>query len=215
MGLNLGSMGGKIFGNVAWGSLFKNIVLGTIFMVVVGAVAIFGFINLRNKMLFKTPVSLLIKSENGTHKRRDDLVGGLLKSKSGVQDFVVKIPKQFKKKSLGYVPDFSKSDANGRLVFITSGDGMVWQQCEERLITEKEIELEITNENGEKVKKKMGYSLLIEPIPTDIKTITINNIHSVENIMESNKFKAAAIAIGAFILMVFVQIIFLFLTSKK
>lgn len=203
------------FSGIKWGSLLYNIIFGAIAMIFIIAICVYAYVKLKNKMIFKTPVSLLQILENGNHKRRDDLIGGLVKQKNGVQDFVIKVPKQLKKKRLGYVPDFSKADASGRLLFTPIGDGMVWQQCVEKVVTEKEVEVEVEGEDGKINKKKISVALLAEPIPTDIKTITINNIHSVENLMDQNKFKAAAIAIGAFVLMVFVQIIFLFLTSGK
>lgn len=204
------------FSGIKWGSLISNVGLGLIVLVVLTIVGIFVYVKFRDKMTFKQPVSLIMVLENGNHKRRDDLVGGLMKQKNGVQDFVVKIPKQFKKKKLGYVPDLSKTDAMGRLLFIQIGDGMIWQQAVEKVITEKEVEIEVPLEDGSGTEKRtIQAALLVEPIPTDIKTITINNIHSVENLMEANRFKAATIAIGAFVLMVFVQIIFLFLTQGK
>lgn len=202
-----------IASSINLGALFSNIMIGLIFIVVTGAVAVWLFFYFRNKSTFKTPISVILLSENGVHKRRDDIKGGMMKQKHGVMDFVLKVPKQMKKKKLGYVPDFSKADGNGRLVFISVGDGMVLQQCVEKLITEKETTMEIEKE-GKKETITVPYSLIVEPIPTDIKTITINNLHSVENLMDSQRFKAATIAIGAFVLMVFVQIIFLFLTSK-
>lgn len=207
---------GQAFSGLHLGTLFKNVILGLVVMVLVGGVIIWFYVKGREKLTYKTPVSLLIKLDNGVHKRRDDLKGGLIKQRNGVLDFVIKVPKQMKKKKLGFVPDFSKADGNGRILFIQIGDGMAWQQCQEKLITEKEIEMDVPNENGDgNEKRSLSYNLLIEPIPTDIKTITINNIHSIENLMEANRFKAATIAIGAFVLMAFVQIIFLFLTSKK
>lgn len=203
-----------IFSKFNFGSLISNLIIGAIFIVAIGAVCVIVLLYYKNKSTYTNPVTLIQRLENGVMKKRHDLVGGLIKQRNGVQDFVVKIPKRFKKRSLGYVPDFSLSDATGRLTFITSGDGMIWQQVREELITEKQVEVEVVN--GEKKEKKViNYALISEPIPTDVKTITINNIHSVENLMESNKFKAAAIAIGAFVLMVFVQIIFLLLTSGK
>lgn len=206
-------------GGINWGGLFGNLIKGTIVIVVIGIIAVFGFIWMKNKMTFKIPCNVIRVMANGSHKRITGLRGGQVKGKNGIQDFVIKVPKQFKPKLLGFVPDYSLANADGELTFIVIGDGMAWQQCIEKVITEKDIEMEIEvpsadGKGMEKQKKTLNYSLMVEPIPTDIKTITINNIHAVENIMESNKLKAAAIIVGGFILMVFVQIIFLFLTSK-
>lgn len=201
-------------GNLNFGSLFTNLMLGAIFIVVIGVICVAGFVWFKNKSTYINPVTLIQRLDNGVLKKRHDLVGGMVKQKNGIQDFIIKIPKKFKKRTLGYVPDFSLADATGRLTFITAGDGMVLQQVKEDLITEKEMTIKV--QNGKKIQEEtISYSLIAEPIPTDVKAITINNIHGVENLMEANKFKAAAIAIGAFVLMVFVQIIFLFLTSGK
>lgn len=200
----------NMFAGIAWSSLFTNLLVGTASIIAIAIFVVVTLIWLKNKMTFVYPVSLIRVHANGSHQRRDDLRGGLVKQKNGVQDFVVKFPKQIKKKKLGLVPDLSLSDSKGRLVFITVGDGMVWQQAMEKVVTEKNIE--IMDEEG-KI-KTITQGLLIEPIPTDIKTITINNIHAVENLMEANKLKASAILVGGFVLMVFVQIIFLFLQSK-
>lgn len=206
---------GGIFSGINFGSLIKSVGIGAVVLVIVGALVIWGFFWFKKKMTYKTPVSLIMVMANGSHKRRDDILGGQVKGRNGVQDFVCSIPKVMKPKRLGFVPDYSLADGLGRLVFITRGDGMIWQQCQEKVVTDKEIEFEVKKTDGSMEKKKVTASLLIEPIPTDVKTITINNIHAVENIMESNRLKAAAIVVGGFILMVFVQIIFLFLTSKR
>lgn len=199
-----------LLGNIQWGSLLTNLLLGTTVIVCLTIFIVCLLMYLKNKFTFCYPVSLIRVHANGSHSRRDDLRGGLVKQKNGVQDFVVKMPRQFKKKKLGLVPDFSLTDSKGRIVFITVGDGMVWQQGMEKVITEKVIEID----DGEGNLKQLTQGLLIEPIPTDVKTITINNIHEVDNLMEANRLKAAAILVGGFVLMVLVQIIFLFLTSK-
>ncbi|GAG78540.1 unnamed protein product, partial [marine sediment metagenome] len=69
-----------------------------------------------------------------------NLIGGVKRKRNSVMDFKVKVPKQFKKKWIGYVPDFSKADSSGRITFIRIGDGTVWQQIDRKLILEKDIE---------------------------------------------------------------------------
>ena len=87
--------------------------------------------------------------------------------------------------------------------------------------TQKEYVLidELINENYETfnkevLKKIVNYSLISEPIPTDVKTVTINNIHDAQNILEKNKLTAWSIGIGAFVIMALTQIIFIYLTNK-
>lgn len=200
-------------GSVNWGSVGLNLLLGTAIMVMAAGFAIWAYISYQNKMIFKTPVQLIQLRSNGTYKKRKGLMGGLIKQRNGVTDFVVKVPRQFRKKNLGYVPDFSLSNADDELTFITSGDNMIWQQCKETLITEKQVEIDVEKE-GKIEKRTILASLIIEPIPTDVKHITINNIHQAESVLEGNKLKVATLAIGAFLLMVIVQIIFLFMTSR-
>ena len=65
------------------------------------------------------------------------------------------------------------------------------------------------------VKRKFNdYSLISEPIPTDVKTVTINNIHSAENLFEKNKMTAWTVGIIAFVIIAMTQIIFLYFQSK-
>lgn len=205
---------GSMVGSIAWKSLVINILFGAAIMIIIAAFATLGFIRMKDKKTYIYPVSLISQRQNGAYKRRDDLRGGLVKQRNGVTDFVVKIPKTFKKKKLGFTPDLSLASVDDRLLFITSGDGMVWQQCAEKLITEKRVEVEV-EEEGKLVKKEVDVSLIIEPIPTDVKHITINNISQAESILEGNKLKATALVVGGFIIMVIVQVIFLFLTAKR
>lgn len=205
---------GGLIGGIAWKSFVLNILIGGVSMVIIAGLLTWVFIAMKNKKTYTYPVSLLSLRTNGNFKRRNDLRGGLIKQRNGVTDFVIKIPKSFKKKKLGYVPDFSLSGIDDRLIFLTSGDNMVWQQCEERLITEKNVSIEV-EEDGKTVEKEVPVSLIVEPIPTDIKHVTINNISQAESILEGNKLKATALIVGGFIIMVIVQVIFLFLTAKR
>ena len=202
-------------GDIFTKGFLKSILGGLVYMAVIAIVIISGFIWIKKKMLYKIPVSVILLKENGTHKRRDDLRGGIVKNRTGVNDFQIQIPKQFKKKRLGYVPDFSLSDAKDRLLFIQIGDGEIWQQCRETIVTEKEVEVTVKGEEGKPdTTKTINYNLVAEPIPTDIKQVTINAIMQTEAILEQNKLTAMKISIGAFLLMVFVHVIFIFLTTK-
>ena len=65
------------------------------------------------------------------------------------------------------------------------------------------------------VKRKIeNYSLISEPIPTDVKTVTINNIHAAEKLFEKNKLTAWTVGIIAFVIIAMTQIIFLYFQSK-
>lgn len=209
MAFDIAALAGDIFTK----DFLKGILGGFVYIAGIAIIIIFGFIWIKKKMLYKIPVSAILLKENGTHKRRDDLKGGIVKNRTGVSDFQIQIPRQFKKKRLGYVPDFSLSDAKDRLLFIQIGDGEIWQQCRETIVTEKEAEVTV-EEDGKLVKKTINYNLVAEAIPTDIKQVTINAIMQTEAILEQNKLTAMKISIGAFLLMVFVHVIFIFLTTK-
>lgn len=188
---------------------------GTLFLVLFAAIGIGLWIWIKGKLKYKTPITVITPKENGGFKQITNLRGGIVKTRKGVVDFEIKQPKKVKKKRLGYMPDLSLAGADDRLTFLVVGDGMVWQQCKQRLIEDGETEVQIKNDKtGDLETVKVPYKLAIEPIPTDIKTITINNIHNVENLLEANKLKATTIAIGAFILMVLVHALFLFLTTS-
>lgn len=58
-------------------------------------------------------------------------------------------------------------------------------------------------------------SLIMEPVPTDIKTVTINAIHDVQALTEKNKMTATIVGILAFLIMAVVQIVFLYFTRKR
>ena len=220
---------------------------------VISVVLLGIFLWFRNKSIYKTPISLVELLQNKTLKSRHDLFGKSVKNRQGTQDYVIKIPRQFKKKYLGYTPDFSFADSDGRLYFMPVGDGMLWQQLKRKVVVEKSFERDkpineqeldkikehFTNLINEKYSEKsdiekeeilrfsmesymeenkpketITYSLLSEPIPTDIKTVTINAIQAAENILEKNKLTAFGIGIAAFVIMLIAQIIFLWFTSK-
>jgi hypothetical protein len=198
--------------NLDWKGMGSNLILGVLMMIFFAFIAIVIFMWIKNKKTYTNPVAILELRSNGTHKEYRGFRGGLIQLHSGVTDFQIKAG--MKKRNLGYIPDFSLADANDELTFLKSGDGKVLQQVRKCLIKEKDLEVEVDIGEGKTEKRKINYSLIVEPIPTDIKTVTINNIHSVDMIMDKNKLTAMKISIGAFILMVFCQILFLFLTSK-
>lgn len=164
----------------------------------------------KQKKTFVTPVTLYKLRADGGFKEYPNLLGGVVKLGSGVKDFKIKMPKQMAKHSLGYMPDFSLASADDRLCFVQHGDGTMWQQCNKRLVTYQDIEK--TDENGEQYIER--YSLLIEPIPTDVKTATINNIHDVRNMLDKNRLTAYGITILGFVIMVIAHLISLWIHTK-
>lgn len=203
----------------------------------------------RNKRIYVTPVRLIRYLENGTKKEMNGLRGGKIQ-KGGVADFAVKIPKKFRKHNLGYIPDYSKADADGRITFLVIGDGTLWQQLEEKLQTHEEIIYNMTEEEieqakinyktaideqfkdkSEKERKKLfnegikkwlennqqkviKYDLIMKPIPTDVKTVTVNNLQGWRAVLDKQKLTAFGIAIGGFIIMVIAHLISLYIQTK-
>ena len=144
--------------------------------------------------------------DNGTQKDRHDLKGGKFVNSRGVWDFKILVPKQRRRKELGYTPDFSKADSDGRICFITSGDGTLWQQYEKKIISK-----EIKRDDGG---LEYEVDLLIKPVPTDIKTVTVNSIKNWRETVDKAKLTAYGIAIGAFIIMVIAHLISLYIQTK-
>lgn len=260
------------FSGASLGGVMGKFLMYGFWTVLICGILLYVFFYIKNKRFYKTPVSLIIMEQNKTWKERADLRGGVTKRRDGVMDFKVKIPGQRAKKSLGYVPDYSKADSSGRLTFMRIGDGMLWQQINRKLVLEKDIEQVVqevwyrnlsnnkefslddfqedlkkntkqTNEGGvlkfvftptkqkydlidnlinanylsfnKDVKKKFeNYCLMSEPIPTDVKTVTINNIHAAENLFEKNKLTAWTVGIIAFVIIAMTQIIFLYFQSR-
>ena len=157
--------------------------------------------------------------ENGTKKTNAGLKGGKFINNSGVWDFKIKIPKQRRKKELGYMPNFSKADSDGTLHFITSGDGTIWLQVDEKLsITGKEQE---RGADGTLLYDKEGkplmidsYSLIINPVRTDVKQSTVNSLRNWREMVSKNKLTVFGIAIGAFLIMVIAHLISLYIQTK-
>ena len=203
------------------------------------------------KGIFKYPITVTNVRENGSTKEVHGLKGGIVKGKGGIANFKIKIPKKLFKKSLGYVPNFSLADSDNRLHFIQIGDGTLWQQVDKKIMTERNIEipvteLEIKNTSDwiiNEIKKSYAdkteefksqiyeksmenwinqrrrevtkQNLIMEPVPTDIKTVTINAIHDVQALTDKNKMTATIVGIIAFLIMAVVQIIFLYFTRKR
>jgi hypothetical protein len=181
-------------------------------VLIIGALVIIGWFGLswyRKKKVYIHPVTLIQIRADGTQKERTDLLGGRFVNKSGVNDFKIKVPKQWKAKELGYMPDFSMADANDRLIFITTGDNSLWQQCKKRLILTDKIIADLGY--GKKVYE---YDLLVKPVPTDIKTVTINNLRSWKEVLDKSKLTAFTIAIAAFLIMVVAHLISLYIQTK-
>jgi hypothetical protein len=205
MNVGLGSFNwgavGSIVGGVLWGILIF-VVVGIIFYVV--------YKGYRNKVVFNVPITLTLILENGTKKERADIKGGKSVNKNNVWDFKVKIPKVRGDKMLGYMPDFSKADADGRLHFITFGDGTLWQQYESKFDTEN---YRFKDKFGEE-KTAVRIKNLMIPTPNDVKQATINSIKNWRDLVDKQKLTAFGIAIGAFIIMVIAHLISLYVQTK-
>lgn len=121
-------------------------------ILVVGLIVLMIVISIRNKKVYCQPVRLLRILENGTKKEMNGLRGGKVRRK-GVFTFEVKIPWKFKKHDLGYMPDMTRTDADNRLVFISVGDGTLWQQCYEEIKQTERVTIELTQEQIESQRK--------------------------------------------------------------
>jgi hypothetical protein len=192
--------------DVNWAGTIQTTAMWGIIGIGIIALGIWWYYSSKDKKALKYPVTLRVRRSNGT-KVRYDLRGGVFAGKNGIKDFMVKFPKQMKKFNLGYMPDFSLADSNDRLSFLQEGDATSWQQIKEELITEKTI----IDENG----KELGiYKLLLEPIPTDTKTTTYNNLQNTRELMDAKKLTAWGISIVAFIVMVVAHLISLYIQTK-
>jgi tetrahydromethanopterin S-methyltransferase subunit B len=188
------------------GSVLTKFAYGFVILAVVGVIAYFIYKTFKDKALYITPVTLTELTANGMEKSRYDLKGGIFWNK-GIRDFKVKAPKKAKAFILGYIPDFSKSNAtDGRLHFITYGDKTIWQQVQSGWSLKKEgIDAE---------GNKFAYNLIQEPIPRETKQVTINSIKNWRDTVEKSKLTAFGIAIGAFLIMVIAHLISLFIQTK-
>jgi len=206
-------------GGINFGGIFVKAFWGFIIITIVGVICYFGYKSFRNKAFFKTPVKLSMYYENGTKKTLTGLKGGKFVNKSGVWDFKVKIPKQMKCKELGYMPNFSKADSDGTLHFITSGDGTIWLQVNETLnVSGKEQARDsegklLCSEDGKPLMVD-SYSLLINPVRTDVKIATVNSLKNWAEMVNKNKLTVFGIALGSFLIMVIAHLISLYIQTK-
>jgi len=201
---SLDAVGAKL-ASVDWAGGAMSVLTWILITAAVIAIITWMFISAKNKKTYVHRITLINRRSNGT-KTRMDLLGGVVKGAGGVREYKVKIPRVWKAKILGYMPDFSLATADDRLIFIQEGDGTIWQQCKETLITEKKI-----IEDG----KEVGtFSLLIEPIPTDVKTVTYNNMQNVRELIDKNRLTAFGITIVGFVIMVIAHLISLFIQTK-
>ena len=205
--------------SVNWAGTMQTVAIWGIAGILLIALGIWLFMRFKDKGTFIYPVTLRVRRENGNIKSRFDIMGGIVSGKNGVKTFKCKIPKKYGKFDLGYMPDFSWADMNNRLSFIQEGDSTMWQQTKEELVTEKYIPL--TNADGSPKMNEDGtaqqvavYKMLIEPIPTDTKTTTYNNLQSTRELMDLKKLTAWGISIIAFVVMVIAHLISLFIQTK-
>jgi hypothetical protein len=205
--------------NFNMGGMASTLFWGMMIFLIIGVIGYFGYKSFKNKTFYTNKVTLTMFYENGTKKRLTGLKGGKFVNKSGVWDFRIKIPKQFKPKELGYTPSFSKADSDGTLHFITSGDGTIWLQIEEKLaIYGKE---QARDENGkllfgEDRKPLMvdSYKLLLNPVRTDVKIATVNSLKNWAEMVNKQKLTVFGIALGAFLIMVIAHLISLYVQTK-
>lgn len=193
-------------------------------LIVVGLIIWWGWKAWKNKTFFVNKITLTLYYENGTKKRIHGLKGGKFVNSSGVWDFKIMIPKQKKKKILGYMPNFSKADSDGTLHFITSGDGTIWQQVDEKLVTTGEEQARDADgallfKIDKKTKKKTplmikAFTLFINPVRTDVKIATVNALKSWSEMVNKNKLTAFGIALGSFLIMVIAHLISLYIQAK-
>ena len=204
------NIGGGSFNWGAVGNIVGSVLLGILAFSLIGLVGYVLYRSYRNKVVFNVPITLTLILENGTKKERADIKGGKSVNRNNVWDFKVKIPKVRGDKMLGYMPDFSKADADGRLHFITFGDGTLWQQYESKFDTENYVYIDKFGNKQSAVKIKN----IMVPTPNDVKQATINSIKNWRDLVDKQKLTAFGIAIGAFIIMVIAHLISLYIQTK-
>ena len=208
--VSIGNVNIGLPGAGAVNGIISAVFWGTLIIILTGLIIWWIVASFKNKSSFNTKITLTYVFENGTMNTRSDLKGGKFINRSGTWDYRVKIPKQFRKKELGYMPDFSKADADGTLHFVTSGDGTLWQQIDRKIIATEIREYQ----DAQGIIQEQQYSLLFKPIPTDIKTVTVNSIRGFKEVVNKNKLTVYGIAIGAFIIMVIAHLISLYIQTK-
>jgi len=207
------NIGGQEISFLNWGrmgGILQSILIGILVMFVIG-VLIWWFVRkVKTKTSFNNKIRLTMIMENGTRKTRDDIRGGKFINKSGTWDFQCRVPKQLKKKELGFMPDFSLAEADGTLHFVTSGDATLWQQVRDEFQIEK-YEYEDKYGNKKEVQKIKN---LMTPVPNQDKQAVINSIKGWRELVDKQKLTAFSIAIGAFIIMVIAHLISLYIQTK-
>jgi hypothetical protein len=102
---------------------------------------------------------------------------------------------------------------------MTSGDGTIWLQIEEKLaISDKE---QARDDNGKLLFNEQGrpimidaYKLLLHPVRTDVKIATVNSLKNWAEMVNKNKLTVFGIALGAFLIMVIAHLISLYIQTK-
>lgn len=212
----IGQSLGGIFGNSL--NMFKGFdFVGAIFwttMTLVGT-AVLGWLIyswFKSRALYTNPVTLTKILDNGTQKDFHGLAGGVFWNK-GIKDFKIKIPRA-KPHVLGFIPDFSKADVDGRLHFITSGDGTTWQQYEKKWVLKEPL----LGPDGEILKDDNGnifeYDLINKPVSREVKQTTINSIKNWRDTVDKQKLTAWSIAIGAFVIMTIAHLVSLYIQTR-
>lgn len=201
------SIGGTFGGALGTaGSIAMSAIYGIGIFLVVGVIGYFIYKGYKNKSAYPTPITLVRIMDNGMEKVRHDLKGGIFWN-HGIKDFKIKVPKQWKPQILGYIPDLSKSTStDGRLKFITFGDGTIWQQFEEKWVLKGKGKDDEGNE--------FEYDLIKIPISRETKQVTVNSIKNWRDTVDKSKLTAFGIAIGAFIIMVIAHLISLYIQTK-
>jgi len=204
--LNLGMMGDSIKGIFSGtGGFLGGALISILGLVIIGVMAWFGWRYWKNFTQFNIPVTLTKLMDNGMEKTRYDLRGGVFWN-SGIKDFRIKIPRA-KDHLLGMIPDFSKSmSTDGRIQFITSGDGTAWQQVESKWVTKEEKK----DSDG----NMFEYDLINKPVARETKQVTVNSIKNWKETIDKSKLTAFTIAIGAFIIMVIAHLVSLYIQTK-
>jgi len=188
-----GSLG---LSNLNWaGSIVTMAWAFAIFLLVMGGCWFYYSTN-KNKKVYVHPIRLIRYLDNGGKKEQNGLRGGKIKV-GGSVDFCIKLGR-FKKKKLGYIPDMSKMDSDGRLVFLAIGDGEDLQQVEEHLYKGKDGKA----------------NLMIKPIPSETKTATLNNLRNWREILDAKKLTAFGISILAFVFLVIAHLVSLYIQTK-
>jgi len=204
--INFGNSGGIIYNTFKWG--FWGIMI-------LGFTGLFIFLiyrHFKNKVTYTEGITLTRIMSNGTEKTIYGLRGGKYVGKQGAWEYRIKIPKQIKKKDLGYMPDYSKADADGTLHFVTTGDGTYWQQAEQRTLVKDVVE---TKDEEGNIIKSYEYEILKKPIMgSDEKNIMIKDIKNWRDVVSKNKITAFAIGLGMFLIMVIAHLISLYIQTK-